>query len=141
MGKCTDGLPYRLGLDRVEIKQDWQQVVFAKSVSKPIQYGFSLRSKSTENKDRFRGHGVNNITNFGIVQQEVNELCNLEIINRDGWLTCGCDRQIKLFGSIKLYVPGRDAVNGTILQSGLGDICSDYICSAEVSSAEVSSAD
>src|SRR5260221_12540045 len=48
-----------------------------------IQDGFPLRSKPPKNKDRFGGKRVNDIANFFVVQQQVEELSNFEIVHSD----------------------------------------------------------
>ncbi len=83
MGKGANGFPHYLGMCWLKIKENRQIVVLAQCFSEGIQDCFPLRSKPPENKDRFSGKRVNDIANFFVVQQQVDELSNFEIVYSD----------------------------------------------------------
>ena len=99
----------------LEIKQDRRVVVLAKLFPESVQHHLPFRCKATENQDHFGRDCVDHLTNFRIVEQQVDELGNLEIINGDGWLTWRSDNEVFLYCLlVKSYIPGCNPVNGTI---------------------------
>ncbi|SRR6266567_5628121 len=86
----------------LEIKQHGRVVALAQLFSQGIQNRLPLGSESTQNQDNFGSDRVDDLTNFCIVQQQVDELGNLEIINSDRRFTVGCDNEAVLFGSFYL---------------------------------------
>src|SRR6266496_4520917 len=97
----------------------------AKSFSEGIENSFALRCEASKNEDGFPGNGVDDITNFLIVEQQVNELSNFEVINRDHGFIFGSNDKVVLFGTFQLDIPHRNAMNGAARQVSALQIGSD----------------
>jgi hypothetical protein len=80
----------------LEIKQGRQVVALAKFVSNRVQNGFSFRREAAQNDNYFGSNGVDNTTNFFVIQKQVDELGHFEIVNLDWGLIPGGDYQILL---------------------------------------------
>src|SRR2546429_1700550 len=62
----------------VKVKQNRYVSVCTKGFSESVENGFALRGEATKNEDGFPGNRFYDITNFWVVQQQVNELCDLK---------------------------------------------------------------
>src|SRR5215468_8554498 len=82
----------------VKVEQNRYVSVCTKGFSEGVENGFALRGEATKNENGFPGNRVYDITNFWVVQQQVNELCDLKVIDGNGRFFCMCDDQIVLFG-------------------------------------------
>src|SRR5436190_8889824 len=121
----------------LEIKDNGQKIEAAQLLAEGLQDRFAFGCKTPKDEHALLPNGVNNITNFRVFEQQVNELCNLKIINRDFRLTSRCDDKVHLCGSFKLYIPCRDTVNRTLCQGSFAQVCFNEVGSAEVGIAEV----
>ena len=120
VGKCADGFRQITAGWFLEIKQYRRVVVLAKLIPEHVQNVLPLRCKATENQDHFGSDCVDYLTNFGIVQQQVDELGKLEIINSNDWFAVRSDDEVFLdCVLIKLDIPGRNPVNGAVAKVGL----------------------
>src|SRR5438128_2167611 len=118
VGKCADCFRQITAGWLVKVKQNRDVSVCAQGFSEGIEDGLALRDEATKNEDSFSGNGIDHVTNFRVVQQQVNELGDLKIIDGDGWFLFRCDDRVVLYCSLYLYLPDRYAIHLTIGQSG-----------------------
>src|SRR6266705_6030650 len=110
----------------------------AEVLSECIEDDFAFRREATKNEDSFLGNGVNSVTNFCIIQQQVNKLGNLDIIDRDFWLIRWSDNEVFLYCLLtQLYIPGCNSVNGTIAKIGMGKVRFDKARLIKIGFAEI----
>ena len=74
----------------------------AKGFFERIEDSFAFRRKASKNEDSLLDNGVDGITNFRVVQQQVYELCDLKIIDSDSWFTFLCYDKIVLYSFFQL---------------------------------------
>ena len=65
----------------VEVEQDRQVLVLAEFVTEGIKNCFALRREAAKDQDSFFTDGVDNVADFLIVKQEVDELSDLDVID------------------------------------------------------------
>ena len=49
----------------------------------------------------FPSDGIDDVANLLVVQQEIDELCDLDVVDRDLGLAITCDDQVLLLGSLQ----------------------------------------
>src|SRR5260221_14688696 len=96
MSKCSHRLGQIPATRFVKVEQNRDVLVCAQGFSECIKDGFALRREATKNEDGFPGNGVDDLTNFRIIQQQIDELGNLEIIDGNGWFLGRSDDQVVL---------------------------------------------
>ncbi|HKM58732.1 MAG TPA: hypothetical protein VJX28_08290 [Chthoniobacterales bacterium] len=78
-----------------------------------IENGFPLFGKPAQNKHGFGSNRVNDVANFFVVEEQVDELGDLDVVDGDNWLTQISDDQVLLLCTfVHLYTPYRHAIDG-----------------------------
>jgi len=86
MGKCPDGFGEVAATRFLKVEQDGQVSVSTEFVSQCVQHSFPFRGEATKNEHGFLRNGVDDLTDFLVVQEQVDKLSHLEVINSDGRL-------------------------------------------------------
>ena len=84
----------------------------SKLIPDGVENGFSILGKAAKNQHRLGCDCVDHITNLLVVKKQINELSDLDVVDRDNWLA------IRSYGEILLvclivhfYIPHRTAIN------------------------------
>jgi hypothetical protein len=80
-GQRSNCLHRRLTTRSVEVKQNWNVIMLSKRVAQRIQQRFPFLREPAKDQDNLRRDGVNNMTYFGVVEQQVDELSNVEPVS------------------------------------------------------------
>src|SRR4029077_7840019 len=80
----------------VEIEQDWQVIVLSKLLSEVVEDGFTFLRKAAQDQHPFRGNRVNDVANFFVVEQQVDELSNFDVVYSDSGFSWRSNDQIFL---------------------------------------------
>src|SRR5262249_28867405 len=126
----------------LEVEHHREEPTRAQCGAQRIKDGFALTSKPPENQDALLADGIDDLTNLLVVEQQVDELCNLQIVHRDHRLTLGADDQIRLLRPNKVDVPCGNAIDLTpreicSLKVGPHQDRFTQVCLAEVHPGEV----
>src|SRR5215217_3863403 len=95
-GKCLHRPGDILANRGIEVEDDRDEIPAAQFLPNGIQYRFTLRSEAAQNEDDLRSDGVNDITDFLIVKQQINELSDLKVVHRNNWLIFMSDYEVRL---------------------------------------------
>jgi len=60
-------------------------VALAQFVSQRVEDFLQLVREATKDQHRFGGDGVNDITDFRVIEQQIDEPCDLDIVDGDLW--------------------------------------------------------
>src|SRR5262249_39326483 len=107
----------------------------------------TLICEATEDQHCLPPDGVNNVANLLVVEQEIDELRDLDIVDRDLRLVPFCDDQVLLFGPLHFWTPRGCAIDATagevsarkvrLRQSGILEVRPVEVCPGEVRLGEV----
>ena len=98
--------------------------MLSKLIPDGIQNGLPRLGKAAQDQHRFRGDGVDDLTNLLVVKQEVDELGDLDVIDGDNRLILNISYdQVLLFGPlIDRYIPYRNAIDAAFGECGIAKI-------------------
>src|SRR5262245_57662438 len=63
----------------IEVEQNGQEVTFAQLLAYSIEHCLTLIRETTQDQNRLGGNGVDHVTNFLVMKQEVDELRDLNV--------------------------------------------------------------
>src|SRR5450755_2785327 len=121
----------------VKAEQNRDVPVCAKGFSEGIKDSFALGGEAAKNEDGFSGNGVDHVTNFWVVQQQVNELSDLKIVNGNGWFPRRSNDQVVLCCLFHFHIPGCYAINVAASEARFCKIGFHQHSSAETGTAEI----
>src|SRR6516225_6122240 len=96
-----------------EVKQDWQQITIAQFITQRVEDCLTLIREATENQHHLGSNGVDHVTDFLVMKQEVDELRDLNVIDGNLRLCIFCDDQVLLLGPFQFQIPSGYAVDAT----------------------------
>ena len=64
----------------LEIEQDRQVIPFPKFVSDGVEDGFAFWREAAKDEDHLGSDGVDDVADFLVIQEQVDELCDFEIV-------------------------------------------------------------
>ena len=100
----------------VEIEENGHEPPRAQAAPKGAKNDLSLWRKTTEQQDGLRRERVDNIPDFGVLQQQVEKLRDLKVIGPQRGIAGRRNQQVLLERVRQIGVPYRDAVDGTFDQ-------------------------
>src|SRR5215467_6381365 len=110
--------------------------MLAQFVAQSVEDCFALRGETPKDEYRLLSDGVDDVADFRIIEQEIDELRDLDVVDGDGGLILICDDQVLLLGSLQLYAPCGYAVDATV-----GEVCTRKVGMVEARPEEVSPAE
>jgi hypothetical protein len=87
----SDRLGEVLGLGLVEVEDHWHEPEVAKFISQPLQDYHPAFSEAAQQEHPFLSDGVDDLADLLVMKQEIHELRDLDVVDRDGGLLWTCD--------------------------------------------------
>jgi hypothetical protein len=87
-----------LGLGFVEVEDHRYEAKVAEFLSQPLQDHHPAFSEAAQQKHAFLSDGVDDVANLLVAEKQINELRDLNVVDRDRGLVETCDDQALLLG-------------------------------------------
>src|SRR5437870_7443209 len=81
--------------------------MLAQFLTQRIEYCLTRICEAAEDQHRLGSDGVDHVTDFLVVEHEVDELCDFNVIDSNVGLALWCDNQVLLLGPLQFYIPCR----------------------------------
>src|SRR5260370_17278205 len=105
-----------MGRGTLKIKDDGEKIQKTKFLPYCIQDSFAFGRKAPKDEHDLLPNGINDITNFRVVQQQVNKLSDLKVINGNSRFIRRCNHKVFWFCAFYFHLPLTYPINPTIAQ-------------------------
>ena len=65
----------------------------AEGFPKGVECSLAFGCEMAEDEDGFGGDAIDNVTDFGVIEKQIDELCNFEVVYRNLRLVVGSNEQ------------------------------------------------
>lgn len=107
-GQGHDGLGEIASSGLVEVEEHRCVALCSQLGAQRVEDRLALRTEPPQDQHSLLGHGVDDIPDLGVVEQQVDELGDLQVVDHDRSHVGGGDEQVPLLGRDAAEVPAPD---------------------------------